>query len=202
MGYRRTCPCTTKRSRRDDTEQRPGHSSRSTSGRFVPSNVRPHSPGGTPMFPAATRISRPRKTPKTASTPHSATTPASTGSRRSRLPSSADPTLARQIDVLYLLYLEKQVDPELLKQITAKANSHRKDLQRLSRQRERPHDHRQRSAAGPQGITRPGRSQGRLGREQGGRSARRARLEGTGQTPQPGRPQAGLRRLSQTSASS
>jgi peptidyl-dipeptidase A len=34
-----------------------------------------------------------------------------------------DPKLGRQIDVLYLVYLEKQVDPELLKQITAKANS-------------------------------------------------------------------------------
>jgi peptidyl-dipeptidase A len=33
-----------------------------------------------------------------------------------------DPQLARQIEVLYLIYLEKQVDPELLKQITAKAN--------------------------------------------------------------------------------
>ena len=31
--------------------------------------------------------------------------------------------MGRQIDVLYLIYLEKQVDPELLKQITAKANS-------------------------------------------------------------------------------
>ena len=45
----------------------------------------------------------------------------------------ADPTLARQIDVLYLLYLEKQVDPELLKQITAKANVIEKDVQRLPR---------------------------------------------------------------------
>jgi peptidyl-dipeptidase A len=34
-----------------------------------------------------------------------------------------NPLLARQIDVLYLQYLEKQVDPELLKKITAKANS-------------------------------------------------------------------------------
>jgi peptidyl-dipeptidase A len=33
-----------------------------------------------------------------------------------------DQTLARQIQVLYLMYLEKQVDPELLRQITAKAN--------------------------------------------------------------------------------
>jgi peptidyl-dipeptidase A len=34
----------------------------------------------------------------------------------------ADPSLSRQVDLLYLQYLEKQVDPELLKQITAKAN--------------------------------------------------------------------------------
>jgi len=33
-----------------------------------------------------------------------------------------DPVLAREIDVLYLAYLEKQVDPELLKKITALAN--------------------------------------------------------------------------------
>ncbi len=34
-----------------------------------------------------------------------------------------DATTARAIDVLYLLYLEKQVNPELLKKITAKANA-------------------------------------------------------------------------------
>ncbi len=34
-----------------------------------------------------------------------------------------DKTIARQIDVLYLIYLEKQVDPALLKKITAAANS-------------------------------------------------------------------------------
>lgn len=34
-----------------------------------------------------------------------------------------DPVTARAIDVLYLLYLEKQVEPELLKKITAKANA-------------------------------------------------------------------------------
>ena len=33
-----------------------------------------------------------------------------------------DPILARQVDVLYRTYLEKQVDPELLKRITSKAN--------------------------------------------------------------------------------
>ncbi|MBI2823296.1 MAG: M2 family metallopeptidase [Planctomycetia bacterium] len=34
----------------------------------------------------------------------------------------ADPLVKRQIDILYLIYLEKQVDPALLKRITAKAN--------------------------------------------------------------------------------
>src|SRR5581483_9133960 len=34
-----------------------------------------------------------------------------------------DKLLARQIDLLYLQYLEKQVDPALLKQITAKSNA-------------------------------------------------------------------------------
>src|SRR5262245_17707696 len=34
-----------------------------------------------------------------------------------------DPLLARQIHVLYLGYLEKQVDPELLKKMTAKSNA-------------------------------------------------------------------------------
>jgi len=36
---------------------------------------------------------------------------------------AADPLLGRQVDVLYLMYLEKQVDPELLKRITAKENA-------------------------------------------------------------------------------
>jgi peptidyl-dipeptidase A len=35
----------------------------------------------------------------------------------------ADAHLARQVDLLYLAYLEKQVPPELLKKITAKANA-------------------------------------------------------------------------------
>ena len=35
----------------------------------------------------------------------------------------ADPILVRQINVLHLQYLEKQLDPELLKQISAKANA-------------------------------------------------------------------------------
>jgi peptidyl-dipeptidase A len=35
----------------------------------------------------------------------------------------SDPVLTREIDVLYLAYLEKQVDPELLKKMTAKANA-------------------------------------------------------------------------------
>ena len=74
------------------------------------------------------RISRPRKTLKTASMPRSATMPASTRLKAIKAAKLPEPHLARQIDVLYLLYLEKQVDPELLKQITAKANAHREDL--------------------------------------------------------------------------
>jgi len=35
----------------------------------------------------------------------------------------SDPLLARQIEVLFLIYLEKQVDPGLLKKMTAKANA-------------------------------------------------------------------------------
>lgn len=34
-----------------------------------------------------------------------------------------DPTLARQIEILYLQYLEKQVDPALLKRMTSRANT-------------------------------------------------------------------------------
>ena len=34
-----------------------------------------------------------------------------------------DKVIARAVDVLYLMYLEKQVDPALLKKITAKANA-------------------------------------------------------------------------------
>src|SRR5262249_60494137 len=34
-----------------------------------------------------------------------------------------DKIVAREIDVLYLMYLEKQVDPALLKKISAKANA-------------------------------------------------------------------------------
>jgi peptidyl-dipeptidase A len=35
----------------------------------------------------------------------------------------SDPLLARQVDVLYRTYLEKQLDPNLLKRMTAKANA-------------------------------------------------------------------------------
>ena len=46
----------------------------------------------------------------------------SRSSRPSRAPRSR-PAARRQIDVLYLTYLEKQVDPALLKKITARANA-------------------------------------------------------------------------------
>jgi peptidyl-dipeptidase A len=35
----------------------------------------------------------------------------------------SDPIIAREVDVLYLMYLEKQVAPDLLKKITSKANA-------------------------------------------------------------------------------
>ncbi len=54
-----------------------------------------------------------------------------------------DPLLARQIAVLYLLYLEKQVDPKLLTADHGQGQCHREDVQCLSRQRERAIDHRQ-----------------------------------------------------------
>jgi len=39
------------------------------------------------------------------------------------LPTNADAAVRRQVDLLYLQYLEKQVDPELLKQMAAKSNA-------------------------------------------------------------------------------
>ena len=51
---------------------------------------------------------------------------------------AAGTMLARQIAVLYLLYLEKQVDPELLTQITAKANAIEKAFNAYRANVERP----------------------------------------------------------------
>ena len=64
-----------------------------------------------------------RRRPRTDSTP-----PSPTGGRFAELKALKgskldDPVLARQIDVLYLTYLEKQVDPALLQKITARANA-------------------------------------------------------------------------------
>ena len=64
----------------------------------------------------------------------------------------SDETLARQIDVLYRIYLEKQVDPELLKRITVEGQRDRKGLQRLSGEARRPRDRRQRSPKDPEGV--------------------------------------------------
>jgi peptidyl-dipeptidase A len=46
----------------------------------------------------------------------------------------ADPVLAREIHVLYLGYLAKQLDPELLKQMTAKSNAVEKTFSRFRAQ--------------------------------------------------------------------
>ena len=83
-------------------------------------------PGGTPTSPARTRTSRRRKRPRTsidealADPGAFAELKAHQGRTQAR---STTRSLARAIDVLYLQYLEKQVDPALLKKITAKANA-------------------------------------------------------------------------------
>ena len=83
--------------------------------------------GGTRTSPARTRTSRRRKRPRTRSTRPSPRRSPSRRSRESRRRATrarlTDAQLARQIDLLYLAYLEKQVPPELLKKITAKANA-------------------------------------------------------------------------------
>ena len=81
-------------------------------------------PGGTPTSPARTRTSNARRTPRTRSTPSWPTRTRSPRSRPSRKTGKIDdPVIKRAIDVIYLLYLEKQVDPELLKKMTALSNA-------------------------------------------------------------------------------
>jgi len=88
-----------------------------------------------------------------------------------------DPLLARQIEVLYLQYLGRQVDPELLKQILAVSNATEQGLQRLPAQGRRPGADRQRHAQGPAGIDRFGPAAGGMGGGQGRGPGRRADVE-------------------------
>ena len=85
-------------------------------------------------------------------------------------------------------YLEKQVDPDLLRKITAKANAVEKafnvyrakvDGKELTDSEVRKVLKESKDSAA---------AQGRLGGEQGGRRRRRGRPEGTGQAPQRGGP--------------
>ena len=114
----------------------------------------------------------------------------------------SDPLLARQIDVLYLLYLEKQVDPELLKKITAKANAIEKafNVYRAKVDGKEMTDSEVRKVLKESQDSR--RAQGRLGGEQGRRPARRGRPEGTGQAAQRGGRAAGLPELPRHAAPS
>ena len=75
-----------------------------------------------------------------------------------------DKVLKRTIEVLYLQYLEKQVDPALLKQDDRQGQRDREGVQRLPRQGRRQGDDRQRGPQGPQGVEglgRGGRPSGR-----------------------------------------
>ena len=78
-----------------------------------------------------------------------------------------DPILAREIEVLYLQYLEKQVPPELIKKMLAHSNAVERAFNDLSRQRRRQGTHGQRR---PPRLERP-----RTTRPSAGRHGRRAR---------------------------
>ena len=97
-----------------------------------------------------------------------------------------DPILARAIDVLYLLYLEKQVDTALLKKMVGQGQRHREGVQRVPRRVDGKEmtDNEVRNVLK---IARIPSAQGRLGGEQGGRRRGRSRPQGAGQAAQPGR---------------
>ena len=99
-----------------------------------------------------------------------------------------DPVLRRAIDVLYLTYLEKQVDPELLKKMVAKANAVEKTFNKFRATVDGKEMTDSAGPQGPQGIEGLGAAPGGLGGEQGGRRGGRSRPEGAGQAAQRGGP--------------
>ena len=105
-----------------------------------------------------------------------------------------------QIDVLYLQFLAKQVDPELLKQMVLKSNAIERAFNVYRPKLERQGTDRQRGPPRAPRVEGLGRAAGRLGGEQGRGPDRREGPQGAGEAPQPGRPQAGLRRLPRDAA--
>ena len=88
----------------------------------------PTAPGGTPTSPARPRTSPRRSERKIASTRPWPTQEVPGVKAIKEAGGIDDPILARAIDVLYLAYLEKQVDPALLKKIIALANAVEKEF--------------------------------------------------------------------------
>ncbi len=111
-----------------------------------------------------------------------------------------DPVLRRAINVLYLTYLEKQVDKELLKKMVEKANAVEQAFNKFRATVDGNGDDRQRGPQGPQGIEGLGPAAGSLGSEQEGRPSRRSRPEGAGQAAQRGGENARLQELPRPAA--
>ena len=111
-----------------------------------------------------------------------------------------DPTLARCIDVLYLAYLEKQVDPDLLKKMVAKANAVEKafNVFRAKVDGKEMTDSEVREML--KILERLRAAQGGLGGEQGRRRRSRGRPQGAGQAAQRGGREARLQELSRAAA--
>ena len=115
--------------------------------------MRPRSPGGTPTSRAAIKDFKAKEDAQNRLDAALADHARFDRLKAIKSAKLAEPTLARQIDVLYLLYLEKQVDPELLKQITAKANAIEKAFNGYRATVSGRQYHRQRGSTRPQRIT-------------------------------------------------
>ena len=97
-------------------------------------------------------------------------------------------------------YLEKQVPPELLRQITVQVQRHRKGVQRLSRQGRRPRDDRQRSPQGALRLEGLRRAEDGVGGEQGRRAGCGGRPQGARAAAQRSGPAPGLQELPRDAA--
>ena len=104
-----------------------------------------------------------------------------------------DPLLARQIAVLYLEFLGRQVPPELLKKISAKSNAVERTFNVYRLRRRRQETDRQRHLPHPGRIARLGRAAGRVGSPHDHRPRGRRRSQGRGRPAQRSRPKLGFK---------